>query len=248
MRNTYRRIALPAANALVVPSGKLEAIAMKHWGQPAERLKRIPNGIDTKRYAHKPVPGSIPGFKKQPGEVVIGSIAGLRPVKDLPMLVRSVAGMHTRARLVIVGEGPEREEIRRTAELMALEDKLVMPGFLPDPHTYIGHFDIFALSSKSEQAPVSVIEAMAAGLPVVAPWVGDIPNMVDPLNEPALSPARYEIGLRDRLELVAKDPDLRKRIGEANRKRARALFEEKDMVAAYAALYSAAMGRPGILG
>ncbi|MCW3849317.1 glycosyltransferase family 4 protein [Sphingomonas sp. LB-2] len=248
MRNTYRRMALPAANALVVPSGKLEAIAMKHWGQPAERLRRIPNGIKTELYGGKPVAGAIPGFRKKPGEIVIGSIAGLRPVKDLPLLVRSVAGMSTRARLVIVGEGAERAKIEETARLMALEDQLVMPGFLPDPHRYIGHFDIFALSSKSEQAPISVIEAMAAGLPVMSTWVGDIPNMVAPENADYLAPHNYEIPMRDRLEMLAKDAGLRSTVGEANRKRARALFGERNMVAAYAELYAAAMGRPGVLG
>lgn len=248
MRNTYRKIALPAANALVVPSGKLQAIALKHWGQPPERVHRIANGINTKLYAGKPAPEAIPGFKKKHGEIVIGTIAGLRPVKDLPMLVRSVAGMSSRAQLVIVGEGPERAKIEETVQLMALEGKVSMPGFLPDPHRYIGNFDIFALSSKSEQAPISVIEAMAAGLPVVAPWVGDIPTMLSPENEPYIAPHHYELPMRDRLEALAKDAKLRTSVGEANRKRARALFEEKDMVAAYAALYSAAMGRPGILG
>ena len=248
MRNMYRRIALPAANALVVPSGKLEAIAVKHWGQPPERLRRIANGIRTELYARKPDPKAIPGFTKKPDELVIGSIAGLRPVKDLPMLVRAVAGMNSRARLVIVGEGPERETIQEAARLMGLEDKLVMPGFLPDPHRYIGLFDAFALTSQSEQAPISVIEAMAAGLPVVAPWVGDIPNMVDPLNEPYLTPTRYELFLRDRFEFIAQNRDTARIVGEANRKRARALCHEDQMIAAYAGLYGEAMGRPGVLG
>jgi glycosyltransferase involved in cell wall biosynthesis len=169
MRNMYRRIALPAANALVVPSETLEGIALRHWGQPAARLRRIANGIRTGLYAGEPDPKAIPGFEKRPGETVIGTIAGLRPVKDLPMLVRAVAGMSGRVRLVIAGEGPERQAILDAAQAMAMEDKLILPGFLPEPHRYIGLFDIFALTSKSEQAPISVIEAMAAGLAVVAP-------------------------------------------------------------------------------
>ena len=248
MRNTYRRIALPAANALVVPSGKLQAVAVKQWGQPPERVHRIANGIKTKLYAGKPILNSIPGLEKKPGEIVIGTIAGLRPVKDLPLLVRSVAGMSSRVRLVIVGEGPERAKIEEAVQLMALDGKVLMPGFLPEPHRYIGDFDIFSLSSKSEQAPISVIEAMAAGLPVVAPWVGDIPTMLSPENEIYIASHHNELPMRDRLEMLAKDAQLRTYVGEANRKRARALFEEKDMIAAYAALYSAAMGRPGILG
>ena len=248
VRNMYRRMALPAANALVVPSRVLERIALRHWGQPAERLRRIANGVRTELYAKKPRANAIPGLEKKPGETVVGTIAGLREVKDLPMLVRAVAGMNSRMRLVIVGEGPQRQAILDQAEAMAIEDRLVMPGFLPEPHRYIGLFDIFALSSKSEQAPISVIEAMAAGLPVVAPRVGDIANMVADENERYLSPDRAEVTLRDRIEILAQYPEERARVGEANRARARALFGEAEMIAAYAGLYGEAMGRPGILG
>jgi len=72
--------------------------------------------------------------------------------------------------------------------------------------------------------------------------------MVAPENEIYLAPHQVELLIRDRLEMLAKDDQLRAFVGKANRERARALFGEKEMVAAYAALYSAAMGRPGILG
>lgn len=249
VRNMYRRIALPAANALVVPSTALERVALKYWKQPPERLRRIANGVPTALYAQKPDVSLIPELRKRrPGEVFICCLAGLRPVKDLPMLVRAAAGMSARFKLVIIGEGPERQAILDAAEAMAIEDQVILPGFLPEPHRYLGLFDMFALSSKSEQAPISVIEAMAAGLPVVAPRVGDIAAMVSELNQNYLAPDRTEVAIRDRLDTLAKHPDGARHIGEANRERARALFDEAEMVAAYARLYSEAMGRPGVLG
>jgi glycosyltransferase involved in cell wall biosynthesis len=248
VRNLYRKIALKAANALVVPSTVLEGIAQSQWGVTPDRLRRIPNGIRTELYAKKPDPKGIPGFEKKPGEVVIGTIAGLRPVKDLPLLVHAVAGMSTRMKLVIVGEGPERANIENAVQAMGLEGKVILPGFLPDPHRFVGLFDIFALTSLSEQAPISVIEAMAAGLPVVASTVGDIEHMVSEPNRKYLSPERNAVVFRDRIEILAQHPEGSKAIGEANRERARALFGEADMIRAYAALYGEAMGRPGILG
>ncbi len=248
VRNLYRRMALGAADALVVPSQRLEAIATRYWKQPPGKVHRISNGIPTALYAKRADPKAIPGFKRKPGEIVIGTVAGLRAVKDLPMLVRAAAGMNSKVRVVIIGEGPERDNIVEAAELMGFEDELLMPGFLPEPHRYIGNFDIFALTSKSEQQPIAVMEAMAAGLPVVSPAVGDISEMVAEENRPFVSNDWTAVRLRDRLDALAKNPDLRGRIGEANRVRAAALFDEKAMIASYAALYTNIVGKPGALG
>ena len=247
MRNMYRRIALGAAHALVVPSHTLERVALGAWKQPSARVHRISNGIPTALYAKKPAPTAIPGFKRKPGETIIGTLAGLREVKDLPMLVRCAGGCTSRVRLVIVGEGPERAKIQDAAEAMFFEDQLVMPGFLPDPHRYMGLFDIFALTSKSEQQPIAVMEAMAAGLPIVAPPVGDVPQMVAPENAPYIGQDWFEVHLRDRLDYLAKVPEARASIGNANQERARAMFDEGAMIADYARLYGEAVGRPGIL-
>ncbi len=247
VRNMYRRIALPAAHALVVPSFKLEEIALGTWKQPRERVRRISNGVPVARFAGRREARAIPGFQRKSGETVIGSVAGLRAVKDLPMLVRATAGVISRVRLVIVGEGPERQAILDAADAMGIADRVHLPGFLPDPHRYMGLFDIFALSSKSEQAPIAVIEAMAAGLPVVAPPVGDVPRMVAPENVQYLSPDWHEVHLRDRIQLFAQHPEVRDSVGKANQARARALYDETGMISAYAALYGEALGRPEVL-
>lgn len=242
-RNAYRRLALGAAQALVVPSQTLETIALDIWKQPRGRVHRIVNGIPIERYAAKPAARAIPGFRRKPGEVVIGSLAGLRAVKDLPMLVRAVGGVSGRLQLVIVGEGPERANIKQAAMAMGIADQLHLPGFLADPARYIGLFDIFALSSRSEQFPISVVEAMAAGLPVVAPPVGDVPVMVSAANAPLICPYPGEVFLRDSLQMLVNDAGLRRRIGAENQARAMADYDEKTMISAYARLYGAAIGK-----
>lgn len=247
-RNMYRRIALGAAAALVVPSHTLEAIALKTWHQPRSRVRRIANGIPVARYAEPPAPRSIPGFRRKPDDVVIGTLAGLRTVKDLPMLVRAVGGVSAKVRLVIVGEGPERARIEQAAAAMGIADRMILPGFLPEPHRYVGLFDIFALSSQSEQFPISVVEAMAAGLPVASPPVGDVPAMVAEENRPFVTRHHGEIFLRDALQALAADRALRQSIGAANRAKAVACYDEDAMLAAYARLYADAIDRPGALG
>lgn len=244
-RNLYRRIGLPGALRLVVPSRRLETIALKAWGQTPARVARIANGVPVERFGKAPEPGAIPGFERRPGEVVIGTAAGLRRVKNLPRLVRAFAAMrHKEARLVIVGEGPQSEAIAAEARARGVAARVLMPGFLPEPARWLGHFDIFALSSDSEQFPISLVEAMAAGLPAVATDVGDVPSILSDDNRPLLVEPEDEAAFAAALDSLADQPNLRRAIGEANREKAEAEYHEKAMIAAYARLYGEAIGRP----
>ena len=246
-RNVYRRVALPAAAALIVPSGALERIVLKTWKQPAARVHRIPNGVPTGLYAAQPRPDAVPGLIRQPEEVVIGALAGLRAVKDLPMLVRAVGGLAGRIRLVIVGEGPERDRIEGAAFTMGLSDRLVMPGFLPEPHRYVGLFDIMALSSLSEQFPISVVEGMAAGLPIASTPVGDVADMIAPENRPYVTPLHHEVFLRDALQPLVSHEAGRRHLGKLNQAKARAEYDEAAMIVRYRQIYETALRRPGAL-
>ena len=242
-RNWYRRIALGKASALVVPSRGLQAIALGAWAQPPGRVHRIVNGIDTAAYGRKAKPNALPRVVKRPGEKWLGTLAGLRAVKDLPRLVRAFSRLPEEWQLVILGEGPEREAIR--AEAMASGDahRVHMPGFVADPAAAVGLFDLFALSSRSEQFPISVVEAMAAGLAVAAPAVGDVADMVAEPNREFIVAPGDEAALSRAIEVLARKDDLRSAIGTANRALARAHYDEATMVAAYRAVYGAALGR-----
>jgi glycosyltransferase involved in cell wall biosynthesis len=226
----------------VVPSERLERIARRAWGRTAVR---IPNGVPVARFAGRPEEGTIPGLERKPGEIAIGTVAGLRAVKNLPRLVRAFAAMTNKnARLVIVGEGPESERIAAEARARGIANRVLMPGFLSEPARWIGHFDIFALSSDSEQFPISLIEAMAAGLPAVATAVGDVPAIVAEDNKPLIVEPADEAAFAAALDSLADQPHLRKAIGAANREKAAALYDEDEMIAAYARLYGEAIGRP----
>jgi glycosyltransferase involved in cell wall biosynthesis len=240
-RVLFRRFALPAASSLVVPSQLLEGIARTAWRQPVSRLRRIANGIPVTRYLAPPVQGAIPGLVRTPGEVIVGTLAGLRTVKNLPRLVRAFAAANIKGRLVIVGEGPEREAVLAEAAAAGIADRVLLPGFLADPSRYVGLFDIFALSSDSEQFPIALVEAMAAGLPVAATAVGDVATMVAPPNRALLAQAGDERGLAAALRRLANDPLLRAKLGDANRGRALARFDQEAMIEAYRDLYWGAM-------
>ncbi|HEV7233698.1 MAG TPA: glycosyltransferase family 4 protein [Sphingorhabdus sp.] len=242
-RNWFRTIALQRAHALVVPSKKLEHIARTAWHQPFEKIARFPNGIDTAHFNRKAQRGAWPGFQKRDGDIVVGTIAGLRTVKNLPRLVRAVAAAGPNVRLAIAGDGPERGAIMAEAERLGIADRVMMPGFLRDPARYVGLFDIFALSSDSEQYPISLVEAMASGLPAVSTNVGDVSNIVARENLPFIVARQDEAALAQAIARLADDAKLRDAVGQANKALAFSQYDEATMFARYRQLYGTAINR-----
>lgn len=240
-RNWFRRIALGKSAGLVVPSEQLEEIALTTWMQPIGRVKRFPNGIKTGLYDNKPKPNAL-RVVKHTGERWVGTLAGLRAVKQLPMLVRAFAQLPDNWNLVILGEGPEKEAIQEQARALEIGHRVHLPGHVAEPAKAIGLFDMFALSSKSEQFPISVVEAMATGLAVAAPAVGDIATMVSEGNAEFITAPDDPDALGRAMNRLARDPELRKTIGAANKAKARCEFDESVMVDRYKRLYSSAMG------
>ena len=243
IRNRFRRLTLPTAAALVVPSQVLEKIAAQVWRVPPGKLKRIPNGIPLEEYQAGAAQGALPELAKPPGALWLGTLAGLRAVKNLPRLVRAFAALPPPWELVIVGEGSERGAILAEAARLGLEARVHLPGFAADPAQVLPLFDLFALSSDSEQFPISVVEAMAAGLTVVSPSVGDVADIVSAENLPLITPPGDEAALAAALIKAGTDPALRSAVGAANRVRAVAEFGEEAMIRAYRRTYAAALRR-----
>jgi glycosyltransferase involved in cell wall biosynthesis len=229
-RVLLRRLALRRAEVMV-PSTTLWRIATEVWKLPQARLHRIPNGIDLSRFAPRRA-GARPD-----GAVVIGTVAALRPEKNLGRLLRAFHALPAtlRARLVIVGGGPERPALEALAGELGLGGRVLFTGPVEDPAPLYAEFDIFALSSDTEQMPLSVLEAMAAGLPVAATDVGDVRAMLAPANAAHVVPGDHA-ALGEALRRLAEDPAQRAWLGAANRAVAEREFDEALMFRAHAAL------------
>ena len=137
--------------------------------------------------------------------------------------------------------------IEGAAKAMGIADRLVMPGFVERPYRFLRGFDLVALSSRAEQFPTAVIEAMAAGLPVASLPVGDVRRMVSAENAPFIAEWPTEVRLRDVMQPLVNDAGLRRAVGAANRAKAVAEYDEGVMIARYRDLYEAVLGRPGAL-
>lgn len=242
-RNWYRRIALARASGLIVPSRRLESIALDVWQQPSSRVRRIANGIDTAAFAVVPKPDALPRIVKRKNEKWLGTVAELGRVKSLSCLVRTFAGLPEPWQLVIIGEGEERENVREEAMRLDIGHRVHSPGRVAEPTKIMGLFDLFALSSDGEQFAEPVVEAMAAGLAIVSPDVGDVADLVAAENREFVVPAGDASELAGAIRRLALDDALRRAIGKANQRRAVSEYDQKQMVDACRLAYSQAMGR-----
>lgn len=231
-----RRVLLRRAAAVVVPSNVLREVAMRTWRLPASLARHLPNGVDADRF--------VPRTRTGDGPVTIGCVAHFRPEKDVPALVEAFArcARRAQARLVLVGTGPDQARAAAHAEACGVGDRVFFRGAVADTAPEYAAFDIFALSSRTEQMPLVVLEAMAAGLPVVAPAVGDVAAMVDPSNAPFVVPSRDPAALAGALDALIADAALRARIGARNRERCLAEYRLTDRLEAHRALYREVLG------
>jgi glycosyltransferase involved in cell wall biosynthesis len=237
-RVLFRRWALARCDKLVVPSRQLEAIADRIWKIPASRIVYIPNGVDLLRFAD--VSRVVaPGFVRRPGEIVVGTVAPLRPEKNIGRLLRAFAALDAPVptRLVVAGAGGERERLERLAHEIGIADRAVFVGQLL-PEQILGAFDIFALSSDTEQMPIALLEAMAAGRAVVAVDVGDVREMLCEANREFVVPRDEPGALTAALERLVRDPARRKTIGRMNRERTGVEFTQERMFADYERIFT----------
>ena len=155
-------------------------------------------------------------------EILSITVANLRRNKDYPNLLRAarIALDHEpRLRFVAVGQGPLATEVAALHEELALGDSFALLGFRRDVRRLMAAADVFTLASAHEGLPVAVMEAFAAGLPVVATAVGGVPQQVVDGREGLLVPPRDPLALAEALVTVARDASLRARLGAAARER-----------------------------
>ncbi len=229
-----RRLVLRRSD-VVVPSTLLRHAARQIWRLPEPRIHYIPNGIDLTRFTPNPN-GNLALSRTDPGLTIL-CVAGLRREKNIARLLRALALAHLTPapHLLIAGAGPEREALQTLATDLALN--VTFLGNIADPAPLYHNADLFALSSDTEQMPLSVIEAMASGLPVIATAVGDISAMVAEANLPLLA-APNDQALADAIQ-QAHILD-RAMIGAENRQKAERLFDVAVMTAHWQALLAPA--------
>lgn len=231
-RRVWLRRLFLRGRTVALPSQTLMRIAAESWRLPPKRLHYVPNGIDLGRFAGPAA--STPWAGHGP---VVGTVAALRPEKNIARLIRAfnLATRHVAARLVLIGDGPERPALERLSGELGMSGRVHFVGQVGQPAPLIRAFDVFAMSSDTEQMPISLLEAMAAGLPTAATDVGDIPAMLPEAGRRFVTP-RDDAALAAALVELIQQPELRAELGRASRRKAEAEYSQERMVERWAAL------------
>ncbi|MBV8736651.1 MAG: glycosyltransferase family 4 protein [Alphaproteobacteria bacterium] len=232
-RVVFRRFALMRCDKLIVPSHTLEDLARQVWKLPPEQVLYIPNGVDVRRFDN-PQRDAIPGFSRKSGELVVGTVAPLRPEKNIGRLLHAFAKLDRskEVRLVIAGEGVERAGLTQLASVLGIADRVLFTGHLP-PESVLGSFDIFAISSDTEQMPNALLEAMAASCAVVAVDVGDIRHILGEQNKEFVVERDDCTAFTRALEELLNNAARRHVLGQLNRQRAVESFSQERMFAGF---------------
>jgi sugar transferase (PEP-CTERM/EpsH1 system associated) len=211
---------------------------VKVYGSVASRKVRVvANGIDTDRFRFREGSEDIRESLGIPdGVPVIGTIGRLNEVKCQDLLIRSFARVRERygdARLLIVGDGPRRAGLEALATSLGLGGAVSFAGYQSRPDRFLHAMDIFALTSRAEGMPLAILEAWAAGLPVVSTRVGGIPRVVEHGLTGLLIDPGDEDALTETLCGLLGNPSSARKLAEAGRKRVQLDFDTSRMAGDY---------------
>lgn len=237
-----------ATDAVIVVSEAIRREVLRLGVVDAARLHAVPNGILADRFAVASGMAAVrrAEFGVGHGDTLVVTVARLVWFKGLETLIDATAGLcrrWPRLRLVIVGDGPLRATLEQRVAERGMTDRVIFAGERGDVPAILEAADIFALSSVSEGMPISILEAMAARLPVVATSVGGVPELVAAEETGLLVPARDADAFAAALEKLVAAPALRRGFGAAGRDRLDRCFSPSAMVERTAALYATLLRR-----
>ncbi|NQT36023.1 MAG: glycosyltransferase [Planctomycetes bacterium] len=238
----FNRLVLGRRDRVVSVGEAVRRALIANDGFPARRVGRIYNGIDCCFIAdtssvRREVREEI-GLTEE--HLILIQVARLNHLKDHATALRTmerIAARRDDVRLVLVGEGPEQEAIQREIGKRRLESRVCLLGLRDDVPRLLQAADLFLLTSISEGIPVTLIEAMAAGLPVVSTDVGGVAEVVQHERSALLAAAGDDAALAAAVLQLAADDDLRRRMGAEGKRRAAEVFSEETMHEAYCRLY-----------
>lgn len=236
---------------MVAVSPAVESYLRQGIKLPAGKVSLINNGVAEKAEANPQVVDHLrKELKIKPGDMVIGTVGRLVDshkrvsdlIRSLPQLIKDVENV----KLLVVGDGPDEYKLRELAVTLKVNDRVLFVGYQADTQPYYNLMDIFVLASAHEAFGLVLVEAMFAGLPIVATRTGGIPKVVNEGETAFLvEPCNPMEIARSLLKLIA-DPETAREMGRKGRTRAQKYFSEERYVADVARLYNRQLSERGL--
>lgn len=247
-RDLIRFLVYRFATRLIVVSRDLERMMNDTFRIPRNRVDFIPNGIDTdfyhpNVYEREKVRDAL---TLHPQDMVIGFAGRLDPVKNFPFMLQVVSHcvrMDKRLKLVLIGDGPEKENILNCCSEYGIRDHVVLVGKHENVLPYLQALDVFMLTSFGEQMPISMLEAMSVGVPIVASAVGEIPAILNGQGAGFVHDIRE--GHENFVDAIRtfRDPNVRIQMGKNARNLVVKQFQERLMIQGYTDLLQTITGK-----
>ena len=181
-RARLRRLGASTHHLACVSSDAAEKIA-PHWGVDASAITVVPNGVTPHPdFSREEIEASREALGIATDEFVIGSIGRFSKEKGYDRLLESLPGVLQEApdaRVLLIGDGRERHALEAQADTLGIRDRLVLPGYQPNARRFYPLMSLFVMPSRSEGLSIALLEAMAAGLPVLVTRVGENPTVID---------------------------------------------------------------------
>lgn len=215
---------------VVAVSEDIHTFFVNDLGFCAAHVAVIHNGIE--------IPPAVSG-KAEGGSFVIGSSGRLFPVKDYPLMIRIAQELANMGEIcfVLAGDGPERGVLEKAIEESGLTERFVLKGHLEDMDSFYQGLDLYLNTSVHEGIPMTILEAMAWGLPVVAPSVGGIPEVIKDGEEGFLLSDRDPGRFAEKCRQLQRDASLHDRMGRAARNKVQSAFSAEAMAQQYEQIY-----------
>jgi N-acetyl-alpha-D-glucosaminyl L-malate synthase BshA len=204
------------ADAITAVSAFMAGEAHERLGIMKE-VSIIPNFVDAEAYS----PAPCEELEGNGRDVVVTHVSNFRPVKRIQDLVYAMSIVAKEApgvRLMLVGDGPERHGIERLIDRLDLRGNVLLTGYRSDVPNLLRCSDIVVLCSETESAPLTLLEGMSCGLPVIATSVGGIPEIVDDGVNGFLVPPKHPEAIAEKILELNANGELRTRLGEAARR------------------------------
>lgn len=239
MYDLLDRLTLRSFRQVVAVSGPVSR-SLRRFGIPEDRIHIIPNGVDIRRFSAASVRAQTAPAHEGP---VLGFIGRLSDEKGLDLLLRAIPGIlrrYPKTVLLVAGDGAARTRLEALAADLGVIGSVRFLGRRDDIEAIYTEFDVLALPSRNEGAPMTVLEAMAAGVPVLATRVGGVPEIVREGQTGVLVDPNSVAAIEQGLIALLAAPDLRARMRVEARKLAETRHSCESMAREYMELYCSA--------